>query len=136
MGARSQSRMRCWQELVRRTSSPSASTTPLERRLLWQVVKQAREQELKDLRELRVYEKVDEHAAVTKLLPESSKAGTGQTCMGNHPLEALIVIISIAVSHSPEFSLMHVDVFPCILPCQGSDACASEIASKRLLRKG
>ena len=29
---------------------------------------------------------------------------------GTHPLEALKAIISIAASHSPEFSLMHVDV--------------------------
>ena len=77
--------------------------------LLWQAVKQAREQELKYLRELGVYEKVDELAAVAKynitpfdrmwvdtdkafeggpmqivheLLPEKSSAGTGQTCMG------------------------------------------------------
>ena len=34
--------------------------------LLWQAVKQAREQELKYLRELGVYEKVDELAAVAK----------------------------------------------------------------------
>ena len=34
--------------------------------LLWQVVRQAREQELKYLRELGVYEKVGEHAAVAK----------------------------------------------------------------------
>ena len=34
--------------------------------LPWQDVKQAREQDLKYLRELGVYEKVDEHAAVAK----------------------------------------------------------------------
>ena len=36
---------------------------------------------------------------------------TGQTCMRQHfPLEALKTIISIVASHSPEFSLMQVDV--------------------------
>ena len=34
--------------------------------LLWQAVKQAREQEFKYLRELGVHEKVDEHATVAK----------------------------------------------------------------------
>ena len=42
------------------------------------------------------------------------------------PLEALKAIISIAASHSPEVSLMHVDVFTCVLPRQGSEACAVE----------
>ena len=36
------------------------------RELPWQAVKQVREQELKYLRELRVYEKVNEHAVVAK----------------------------------------------------------------------
>ena len=34
----------------------------------------------------------------------------GNRCAGTLPLEALKAIISIAASHSPEFSLMHVDV--------------------------
>ena len=84
-----------------------------------------------------MHEKVDERAAVAKynvtptdtkvgrlakhlrwsksksvheLLPESSKVVTGQTCMLQlSPLEALKAIIPIAASHSPEFSLIHVD---------------------------
>ena len=40
-----------------------------------------------------------------------SKVGTGQICMRQLPrLEALKAIISIAANHSPEFSLVHVDV--------------------------
>ena len=38
----------------------------LEKELPWQAVKQAREQDLKFLRELGVYEKVGERAAVAK----------------------------------------------------------------------
>ena len=69
--------------------------------LLWQALKQAREQELKYLRELGVYEKVGGHAAMVKYkvtpidtkwvdtdkafqeepMPIRSKVGTGQTCM-------------------------------------------------------
>ena len=55
--------------------------------LLWQVVKQAREQELKYLRELDVYDKVDEHAVVantnrnpfTNCCQRVRKVKTGQT---------------------------------------------------------
>ena len=104
----------------------------------WQAVKRAREKELKYLRELGVYEKVHERAAVAKynVTPVDSKwVDTDKTFEGEpmqirsrsvarefksgdrpdlhaetHPLEALNAIISIAASHSPEFSLMHVDV--------------------------
>ena len=43
--------------------------------LLWKAVKQAREQELKYLRELGVHEKVDEHAVVAKdnVIPVDTK---------------------------------------------------------------
>ena len=41
-------------------------TTSLKRELPWQAVEQAREKELKYLRELDMFEKVDEHAAVAK----------------------------------------------------------------------
>ena len=104
--------------------------------LPWQGVKQPREKELKYLRELGVYEKVDEHAAVAKynVTPVDSK-WVDKACevepmqirsrivarefkigdrpdlyAGTPPLEALKAIISIAASHRPEFSLMHVDV--------------------------
>ena len=63
---RSQSRMRCWQELVRRTSCIKCFDDITGKELLWQAVKQAREQEFKYLRELGVCEKVDERAAVAK----------------------------------------------------------------------
>ena len=90
---------------------------------------------MKHLRELGVYEKVDERTAVQsttslqstqsgstltqhlrrsqctsvhELLPESSKMETGQTC--GRGLRALRAIISITASHSPGFSLVHVDV--------------------------
>ena len=44
---------------------------------------------------------------------------------GTPPLEALRAIVFIAASDGPEF-----------FPCHGSKACAGEIASRRLLRKG
>ena len=90
------------------------------------------------LRELGVCEKVDERAAVAKynVKPidtqwiDTDKAFEGEPMQirsrivarefesgdrpdlyaGTHPQEALKAIISIAASHSPEFSLMHVDV--------------------------
>ena len=106
--------------------------------LPWQVVKQARERELKYLRELGVYEKVDERAAVAKynvtpgdttwvdtdkafeeepmkirsrIVPREFKSvDRPDLYAGTPPQEALHSIVSIAASHSPEFSLMHVDV--------------------------
>ena len=48
--------------------------------LPWQAVQHAREQELKYLRELGVYEKVDEHAAVAKCTsPKSTQSGSTLT---------------------------------------------------------
>ena len=97
----------------------------------WQAVKGAREKELQYWRELGVYEKVDERAAVAKysVTPldtkwvDTDKAFEGRCksvqfkngertdlYAGTLPLEALKAIISIAASHSPVFSLMHVDV--------------------------
>ena len=106
--------------------------------LPWQAVKEAREKEVKYLRELGVYEKVDERAAVAKhnVTPvdtkwvDTDKAFEGEPMQirsrivardfksgnrpdlyaGTPPLEALKAFISIAASHSPEFSLMHIDV--------------------------
>ena len=96
-------------------------------------MKDARKKELKHLRELGVYEKVDERAAVAKynVTPvdtkwvDTDKAFEEEPMQirsrivardrldlyaGTLPLEALKAIISTAASHSPEFSLMHVDV--------------------------
>ena len=106
--------------------------------LLWQAVKPAREKELKYLRELGVYEKVDERAAVakynvtpvdtkwvdtdkafkgepmqirTRIVARESKSGDRPDMYAwTPPLEAVKAVIPIAASHSPEFSLMHVDV--------------------------
>ena len=91
--------------------------------LLAQGVKEAREQELKYLREHGVYEKVVERATVEKhqVTPVDTKwvdANPFTTCCGSRPNlyagtlppEALKAIKSIAVSHSLEFSLVHVDV--------------------------
>ena len=53
--------------------------------------------------------------SIHELLSEISKAGIGPDLYeGNSPLplEALKAIISIAVSHGLEFSLMHVGRFP------------------------
>ena len=104
----------------------------------WQTVKQTRGQGLKYLRELGVYDKVGEHAAVAKydVTPIDTKwvdideTFEGEPMQirsrivarefhsedrpdlygGTSSLEALKAIISIVESHSPEFSLMHVDV--------------------------
>ena len=106
--------------------------------LPWQAAKEAREKELKHLCELGVHEKVDERAAVAKynvtpvdtnwvntdnpfegeptqirsrIVAREFESGDRQDLYaGALPLEALKAIISIAASHSPEFSLMHVDV--------------------------
>ena len=101
-------------------------------------MKEAREKELRYLRVLGVYEEVDEHAAVAKysVTPvdtkwvDTDKAFEGVPMQirsrffarlfksgdrpdlyaGTLPLEALRAIMSVAASHSPEFSRMHVDV--------------------------
>ena len=106
--------------------------------LPWQGVKETREKELTYLREHGVFEEVGERAAVAKynVTPvdtkwvDTDKALEGEPMRlrsrivarefksgdrpdlyaGTPPLEALKAIISIAASHSPEFSLMHVDV--------------------------
>ena len=105
----------------------------------WQVVKQARDKEVKYLRELGVYEKVGERAAVAKynVTPVDTKwvdidrafegepmqirsrmvakeftSGDGPDLhAGLPPMEVVRAIISIAASHSPEFSLMQ-SMFP------------------------
>ena len=105
--------------------------------LPWQAANQAREKELKYPREFGMYKKVDERAAVAKynvtpvdkkwvdtdkafegsrgksvheLLPEFKRGDSPDLYAGTPPLEALKAITSIAASHSPEFSLVHVDV--------------------------
>ena len=102
------------------------------------VVREARELELKYLRDLGVYEKVDEKEAVVKygITPvdtkrvDTDKAFEGEpmqirsrTCArefksddrpdmyaGTFPLEALKSRISIAANHKETFSIMHIDV--------------------------
>ena len=84
-------------------------------------MKEARAQEQKYLRELGVYEKVDERAAVAKyvtpiepmqirsrIVVREFRSGDGPDLYaGTLPLEALKSIISIAASHGPEYALMH-----------------------------
>ena len=57
-------------------------------------------------------------------------------CGDSPPLEALKGIISTAASHSPEVLTDPCRCFPWMLPCQGSEARAGEVASRGLLRKG
>ena len=57
-------------------------------------------------------------------------------CARTPPLEALKAIISIAASHSPEFSLMHVDVSCAYFHAKAQEARAGEIGSRRLLKEG
>ena len=106
--------------------------------LPWHAVRKALELELKYLRDLAVYEKVDEKEAVEKygVTPVDTKwVGTDKAFEGNQmqirsrmcarefksddwpdlyagtpPLEALKAIISIASNHKETFSIMHIDV--------------------------
>ena len=106
--------------------------------LPWRAVRKARELELKYLRDLGVYEKVDEKEAVAKygITPvdtkwiDTDKAFEGEPMQirsrmcarefksddrpdlyaGTPPLEALKAIISIAANHKETFSIMHIDV--------------------------
>ena len=106
--------------------------------LPWREVRKARELELKYLRDLGVYEKVDEKEAVKKykVTPidtkwiDTDKAFEGEPMQirsrmcarefknddrpdlyaGTPPLEALKAIISIAANHKETFSIMHIDV--------------------------
>ena len=106
--------------------------------LPWHAVRKARELELKYLRDLGVYEKVDEKEAVEKygVTPidtkwiDTDKAFEGESMQirsrlcarefksddrpdlyaGTPPLEALKAIISIAANHKEIFSILHIDV--------------------------
>ena len=106
--------------------------------LPWHAVHKARELELKYLRDLGVYEKVDEKEAVEKygVTPvdtkwvDTDKAFEGEPMQirsrmcarefksydrpvlyaGTPPLEALKAIISIAANHKETFSIMRIDV--------------------------
>ena len=106
--------------------------------LPWSAVRKARELELKYLRDLGVYEQVDEKEAVEKygVTPidtkwiDTDKAFEGEPMqirsricareiksddrpdlyVGTPPLEALKVIMSIAANHKGTFSIMHIDV--------------------------
>ena len=55
---------------------------------------------------------------------------------GSPPLEALKAVISIAASHRPEFSLVHVDVSRAYLHAEAQKLVLVKFASRRLLRKG
>ena len=48
---------------------------------------------------------------------------------GTPPLEALKAIISIAANHKETFSIMHIDVSRCILPCEGPETRADTTTS-------
>ena len=103
--------------------------------LPWQAVKEAREKELKYLRELGVYEEADERTAVSKynITPVDTKWVDTDKAFEVEPmqirsrtvakefslLEDLKAIISVAASHSPEFSLRHVDVSRAYFHAQG-----------------
>ena len=106
--------------------------------LPWQTVRKARELELKYLRDLGVYEKVNEKEAVAKygITPVDTKwidtdnafegkpmqirskmcarefksDGRPDLYAGTPPLEALKAIISIAANNRETFSIMHIDV--------------------------
>ena len=106
--------------------------------LPWSAVRKARKLELKYLRDLGVYEKVDEKEAIEKygITPidtkwiDTDKAFEGEKLQirsricarefksddrpylyaGTPPLEALKAIISIAANHKGTFSIMHIDV--------------------------
>ena len=74
--------------------------------------------------------------SVHELLPGSSKAETGQTCMGELPARSSESHHIHCCESQSRVLTDGCRSFPCLLPCQGSEACASEIASGRLLRKG
>ena len=106
--------------------------------LPWHAVRKARELELKYLRDLGVYEKVNEKEAVAKygITPvdtkwiDTDKAFEGEPMQirsrmcarefksddrpdlyaGTPSLEALKAIISIAANNKDTFSIMHIDV--------------------------
>ena len=106
--------------------------------LRWHAVRKARELELKHLRDLGVYEKIDENEAAAKygITPvdtkwvDTVKAFEGEPMQirsrivarefksedrpdlyaGTPPLEALKAIISIAANQKETFSIMHIDL--------------------------
>ena len=106
--------------------------------LPWHAVREARELDSKYLRDLGVYEKVDEREAVVKygITPVDTKCvdthksfevepmqirsrmcarefksdDRPDLCAGTPPLEALKAIISIAANHRDMSSIMHIDV--------------------------
>ena len=105
-------------------SSSCYGLTSLEQELPWQAVKHVTRKRADDLRELGVYEKVDErscgkvqchasgHKSFLTLEPQMQirsrivarrfKSGDRPDLYaGTHPVEALRAIISIAVSHDP-----------------------------------
>ena len=116
----------------------SARNCGASKDLPWRAVRKARELELKYLRDLGVYGKVDENEAVAQyqVTPvdtkwvDTDKAFEGEPMhirsrivarkfksddrpdlyAGTLPLEALKIIISIAANHKETFSFIHIDV--------------------------
>ena len=133
--------------------------------LLWQAVKENAKKKLKYLRELDVYERLmSEQLWQSTTSLQSTQGGStltkhgstltkhlrGSQCKADHelvpasskvetgPLEALKAIMSIAASHSPEFSLMHVDVSRAKLPaevCSGMDVGKLGLLKKKKKKK-
>ena len=107
-------------------------------KLPWYAVRKARELDLKYLRDLGVYEKIDENEAVAqyKITPVDTKLVDKDKAFedkpmqirsqfvstefksddqpdlyaGTLPLEALKAMMSIAANHKETFSIMHIDV--------------------------
>ena len=136
------SMMRCWQageddQCIKCLDDITGKELP------WQAVKQAREQDLKHLREL-VYEKVDEHAAAAKdnVTPIDTKwvhtdrASEEVRCKSVHESLPQRTKVETGCESQSRVLVGAFRCFSCILPRQGSQACAGEIASRRLLRKG
>ena len=118
--------------------------------LPWQAVRKARELEQKYLRDLGMYENVDEKEAVEKYgitpvdtkLFDKDKAFEGEPMQirsrmcarefksddwpdlyaGTLPLEALKAITSIAANHKETFSIMHIDVSRSYFHAKAPDA--------------
>ena len=125
--------------------------------LPWQAGKEAREKELKYLRELGVYDKVHGHVTPvdTKWI-DIGKAFVGEPmqipftnrCQSVQTWgQARLVCWNSLAGSFESFHIHRRDSqprvltdacrwFPCILPCQGPKARVGEIASRRLLRKG
>ena len=130
-----------------------------DKELPWSAVRKARELELKYLRDLGVYEKVDEKEAIERygITPidtkwiDTDKAFEGEPMQirsricarefksddrpdlyaGTPPLEALKAIISIAANHKGTFSIRHIDVSRAYFSREGSETGVDTTPSRR-----